>query len=230
MALTLMPFLIFCGLSVMGCLWWIQQKENIQWACENQTLKAQAALMTATNLLLKLNPPMEAFVLEKKLLKAALRVAPTPVAKAAIIARLVFVRTRITMISAQQQILFQTYESKAQLYLWSLKNSIQHLVHDMEQAWSTSLYTNVRYGKIRLHLQKRRIDHGAYLYLIPPHFTQLQTLPVTIIITGKTLFPRWLQWLTSQPLSWQERCNMEPVYKEAKWSARIRQDKSSWSF
>jgi hypothetical protein len=226
-ALTFLPILIFSGLSVLATCWFIDQKEQVQWTCESKTLAAQESLLQGVRLLLKLNPFIEAFVLEKKTLQLALLAAVTPADRALLLARLAVVRVRLLALKKQQDFLFYFYPEQARMNLNSLRITLSSQVNKMERQWNTHLRLQVSHSRLKINLHKKRIDELAHTYHIPPLFQNKQELYTSIFISGERLFPKWLAWISSKPLYWKESCNTKPIIKEGLWIAKLHQDKLS---
>lgn len=220
-----MPIIIFSALCAYGSVWFIEQKETVQWICEKQNLDAQKSLVEGMQELLSLNPKIQALVLEKKWVQAALKL-PTVADKPALTARLIMINVELTALLARQKgIIFLTH-GKAGHELASLKRELHTHITKMGRQWRTSLQLHFHSSRPRLRLRKKKIDSIGYLYLEHPLLTEQQKINVTIAITGEQLFPRWMTWLNSEnPLHWRETCLSKPEKENTQWLAKLHLDR-----
>lgn len=225
MALTLLPIFVFSGLCVLATVWFVEQKEKVQWMCETQNLAAQKTLVSAMRELLLLNPVVEGTVLEKKFVKLALAAAPTPMEKAALTAQLIAINLRLSALTAQQAALVLSTHIKAGQDLAHLRQKLQLHVSLMERLWRTRLNMHFSTTRPILRLRKKKIDPMGYLYLEHPLLAEQQAIRAQIVIFGERLFPKWLRWMTTQPLRWNESCISQPKKENEQWFAKIIMDK-----
>lgn len=224
-ALTLLPIMIMSALCVLATTWFIEQKEYVQWICESQNLKSQKSLTRSMNQLISMNPIIEATVLEKKFVQLSLAASPTPAEKAVLTARLIFLNLKLSAIIANQKSLVLAAHSIAGKELFVLKQQLQRQVYKMGTQWQTSLRLHFWSTTPHLRLRKKKIDILGYLYLEHPTLTEQQKIKVDIAITGSRLFPRWLQWISKDPLVWNETCLSKPEKENMLWNAKLKMDK-----
>lgn len=224
MALTLLPFVVAAALCALVLIWFIEQKEKVQWACESENVAAQKILTTAMNQLLALNPKIEALVLEKKWVQSLLKL-PTTVDKPALLARLIVLNGQLMALSAQQKALILTAQSRAELQLIKLRQNLQQLVIQTARPWNAHLQLQYHTKRALLRLRKKKMDPLASVYLEHPGLASQQEIHVRIAIVGKRLFPMGLTWLSPIPIYWQESCKSQPQKEHSLWHAKLQADK-----
>lgn len=224
-AMTLLPIMILSALCVMATVWFVEQKEQVQWVCESHNLKSQKNLVRSMNQLLALNPIVETTVLEKKFVQLSLAAAPTPAEKAVLTARLIFLNLKLSGILAQQKSLVLAAHTLAGKELLELKQKLQSHVSKMGSQWQSSLRLHFWSTTPHLRLRKKKIDILGYLYLEHPMVSEQQQIKVDIAITGSRLFPKWLQWISEGPLVWKETCLSKPEKENTIWNAKLKMDK-----
>jgi hypothetical protein len=223
--MTLLPVMIMSALCVLATTWFVEQKEHVQWICESYNLKSQKNLTKNMNQLLALNPIIEATVLEKKFVRLSLAASPTPAEKAVLTARLIFLNLKLSGLLANQTSLVFTAHSLAGKDLLMLRQQLQSHVSKMGTQWQSSLRLYFWSTTPHLRLRKKKIDVLGYLYLEHPTLSEQQKIKVDIAITGSQLFPKWLQWISKNPLVWNETCISKPEKENTIWHAKLKRDK-----
>lgn len=225
LAMTLIPLMVLSALSALAVIWFVEQKEKVQWTCESYNLKAQEILAATMNSLIALNPILEATVLEKKFVKLSLAASPTPAEKAILTARLVALNLKLVGLNQQQKTMIFHAHMRSGAELQSLRRTLQTHVHRMQTQWNTLLRLHFFASKTQLRLRKQKIDPLAHIYLEHPLLQSQQEISVQFAITGARLFPKWLKWLTKKPLHWQESCKTQPQKEHNIWNAKLQTDK-----
>lgn len=227
MAFTLLPLFIFSALCGLATIWFIEQKEQLQWTCESQNLKAQKALIRGMTQLLSLNPIIEAIVLERRMVQIALAASPTPAEKVALTARLIMLNLQLTNLATHQKSLILSAQTIAGKELFDLRQKLQEHVKRMGREWSVSLHLHMWTSSARIKLRRQQIEPLAAIYVEHPFLSAQQKIKVDIAITGERLFPDWLKWISDKPLIWKEQCLTQPQKENLLWNARIKMDKLS---
>lgn len=225
MAITLLPFMVFAALSAFAIVWFIEQKEKVQWICESKNIEAQEVLAKAMNELLALNSPIELAVEEKKWVKLARKMAVTPAEKAALTAQLIAIDLRLTGYSSRQKTIILSAHSESGTKLAELRSGIQHIVNETARPWRADLKLHFSTSRSHLRMRTKKVEPLATFYLEHPSLASQQEIHVRIAITGAQLFPNWIKWLSRIPIAWRESCKTQPNKENSVWIAKMHVDK-----
>lgn len=210
------------ALSILPIGSFVLQKQKVNLICENFVLEAQEHLVEGETKLLQLNPQVRALVLQKKTLERAMRLAPTPILKAAIAAKLAIVLAQIGILRTQQILIFKTQEIKALKSMLLLRKNLRSQLNKFEKAWGAPpLVPLINSTPPKIKLIEVKVDPTIPIYEAPPNLSVLQTLEVEILVRGERIFPRWIKFLRTQKIFWQESCSSHPQKGIVQWQSHL---------
>ncbi len=221
LGLSLLPLVIGAFSAASGLFIYVYKKNELLYQCESALLKAQEILLEGEEKILQLNPQIEQLVIEKRILKQALAVAPTPIERVAIRAELTRIEIMLYNLKFRQYFFKNSSENMAQLVMLNVERSLLQKLRQFSKDWKASLHAQVFKNAPAMKIVEKKIDPSAKIYLVPPQMSSLQTLTLRWSLQGTSLFPRWLTYLHSQRFFWQDSCSTYPQAKELRWHAEI---------
>lgn len=224
--MSLLPLIIASVFATFGTLWFLREKSRVQFVCENGVLKTQEILVEAENRLLKLNLVAEALILRKRQLIAAILIAPTPFERSLLISKLEVILQRMRTLRQMQLSIVRLAEAKAAIEDISLYQNFIRISAEWKKSWQSAAFSVALVSPAKIKLQAVFNDEMLPVYTVPKNFARLQTQTATFSVFGKTLFPRWMTFLFSQKMAWQETCSSHPELKENLWKSQIGMAKS----
>ena len=217
-----MPLLLGSMLATGGVIAYIYKKNELLYHCERSLLEAQKILLQAEGQILRLNPQIETKVIEKRILKKALTMSPTPADKILILAQLARIEITLSSFKMRQRLLKSSGEGQAQQEVLAVKREQLRTLHEFARLWRASLVANVSLTLPTIKMVATPIDPSATIYKVPPQMSVLQTLTLHWSLRSTSLFPRWMFFFRGQTFYWQDSCSTFPQSKElSQWHAEI---------
>jgi hypothetical protein len=213
--------------ALLPLAWFINEKQKIQLLCEKQVLQSQENLVKGENLLLELNIPARALVLQKKSLEAAILAAPTPVEKAALTAQLLVVIGQMRTLRTKQLWTIKIYEARAQGSLMVLQTEVRKEISRVQKLLDAlPIFVFFNQSTPRIKLLTVFIDPLLPIYETPPALSVIQSLRAQIEMRGRRFFPHWLEFLRAKSFQWRESCTSHPRKGGFQWEAYLGMGKS----
>lgn len=218
--------ILSCLLAVAGLSWFMMEKQQLQKTCQVSLLKAQKKLIEGKHQLLALNPSVKLLVMQKKNLQKALAAAPTPYEKAAILAALVVVISKMTALKTKQQTIIRSAELIALSEVTKLRRKLHQQIRDIEANTGSPLPSPmVSLTRPKMKVQAIYKDPLLPEYKRVINYAHAQTLKANFSLITKNFFPEWIQSLQLGRFNWQESCASHPEKGGLKWYAQIGEGK-----
>ena len=221
--MSTLPFVVTCALCVFASQWFIEHKQQAQWSCEKNVMKAQKALLAGVNELLALNTPIQIDVMERKSLRIMMRTAPDPGTRAFHALELAKVEMRLARRRMQQETIKTTRRLEAQSAAMTLNAETSLQARSIGTVFEISVNQKSKMRDVDIFLKKKTIDRA------PPYIRSMRSSNAAIItrgsvFLGEDLFPQWLLAF-KKPLYWQEKCGAKSVKEGGQWVAKLKLDK-----